>query len=210
MKSRTEPSRTCLGCRRTQPRSEMIRLVRGLKGELLVDLQSRLPGRGTYVCPSPECLKALRPGSLSHVLKAPVDLPDFEALITMFHGSLENQARNLLTIGRKSGNVAVGAEAVRKALSRKAANLLVFAVDTAEQKKTEFTRLGDGIPTRILSDKETLGCWLGRGNIGVLAVSSKNICAALMKTLDRLSALAYYPYGMATGSKLKEELRPHG
>jgi predicted RNA-binding protein YlxR (DUF448 family) len=50
------PLRTCVGCRTVRPRSELLRLV-AVGPALTVDPAARLPGRGAYLCPCPECLQ---------------------------------------------------------------------------------------------------------------------------------------------------------
>lgn len=51
------PMRTCVGCRRTRPKSELLRLV-ATQDTVLVDERQRLPGRGAYVCRDPRCVDA--------------------------------------------------------------------------------------------------------------------------------------------------------
>ena len=51
------PMRQCLGCREMKPKKELIRCVRSPEGAVSLDFKGRLPGRGAYICPKPECLK---------------------------------------------------------------------------------------------------------------------------------------------------------
>ncbi|MDQ3098544.1 MAG: YlxR family protein [bacterium] len=44
------PSRTCLGCNRRRPQTELVRFVRTFKGSVVEDPTSRLEGRGAYIC----------------------------------------------------------------------------------------------------------------------------------------------------------------
>ena len=54
------PLRQCLGCREMKPKKELIRLVKPPEGPVSLDFKGKLPGRGAYVCPNPECLKRIR------------------------------------------------------------------------------------------------------------------------------------------------------
>ena len=54
------PLRQCLGCREMKAKKELIRVVRSPEGEVSLDFKGKLPGRGAYVCPSPECLARVR------------------------------------------------------------------------------------------------------------------------------------------------------
>jgi len=51
------PVRMCAGCRKRRPKSELIRLVLNGKGQLSVDTEKVLPGRGVYLCWRPGCLE---------------------------------------------------------------------------------------------------------------------------------------------------------
>jgi predicted RNA-binding protein YlxR (DUF448 family) len=54
------PVRTCVGCRERAAKSSLLRLV-VIGDGIIPDPQARLPGRGAYLHPSPECLElALR------------------------------------------------------------------------------------------------------------------------------------------------------
>ena len=50
------PVRTCVGCRERAAKSSLLRLVAAGDG-IIPDPQARLPGRGAYLHPSPECLE---------------------------------------------------------------------------------------------------------------------------------------------------------
>jgi predicted RNA-binding protein YlxR (DUF448 family) len=49
------PIRTCLGCGLRRPKKELKRIV-FKDGALILDEKSKIPGRGTYLCPRGECV----------------------------------------------------------------------------------------------------------------------------------------------------------
>ncbi|TLM84927.1 YlxR family protein [Pseudarthrobacter sp. NamE2] len=53
-----QPERTCIGCRKKGPRSELLRLVAEGSGSpaVLVDERRRMAGRGAWLHPSASCL----------------------------------------------------------------------------------------------------------------------------------------------------------
>ena len=51
--------RTCVGCKERADKSSLLRLV-AVGGVIQPDPQARLPGRGAYLHPSPECLELAR------------------------------------------------------------------------------------------------------------------------------------------------------
>ena len=54
------PMRQCVGCREMKEKKSLIRVVKSPEGEVSLDFKGKLPGRGAYVCPNPECLKRAR------------------------------------------------------------------------------------------------------------------------------------------------------
>ena len=59
-RARKVPLRMCTGCGEMTPQKELVRVVKSPEGEVSLDLTGRKPGRGAYVCPNPDCLKAAR------------------------------------------------------------------------------------------------------------------------------------------------------
>lgn len=67
------PMRQCMGCRERRPKKELIRVVRSPEGTVSLDFKGKAPGRGTYLCPDPNCLKkAVRSKSLERNLETPI------------------------------------------------------------------------------------------------------------------------------------------
>lgn len=54
------PLRTCLGCGQVRPKQELLRIACNREGQIAIDPEARLPGRGAYVCRRPECGQLLQ------------------------------------------------------------------------------------------------------------------------------------------------------
>lgn len=64
-----ESMRTCIGCRSRASRDELLRLIR-VDGELVLDFEGRLPGRGAWVHYAPCCVRQmLQSGSYRRAFK---------------------------------------------------------------------------------------------------------------------------------------------
>jgi predicted RNA-binding protein YlxR (DUF448 family) len=69
--SRPSPVRTCVGCRATGGRAELVRVVL-VDGLLVPDLRARAAGRGAWLHPDPACLDlAERRRALPRALRVP-------------------------------------------------------------------------------------------------------------------------------------------
>jgi len=76
------PIRTCVGCRGSTAKKELVRIVRTLEGRVEVDPTGKKPGRGAYICPNYQCWKeALRKERLAHALRTTLSPQDREALL---------------------------------------------------------------------------------------------------------------------------------
>jgi predicted RNA-binding protein YlxR (DUF448 family) len=49
------PLRTCISCRETKPKRELLRIVRTPDGHVLIDAGGKKSGRGAYLCARLSC-----------------------------------------------------------------------------------------------------------------------------------------------------------
>jgi predicted RNA-binding protein YlxR (DUF448 family) len=64
------PQRTCVNCRRTDPKRELVRVVRGADGRVAIDTAGKRAGRGAYLCHDPACwAQALQRRGLERALR---------------------------------------------------------------------------------------------------------------------------------------------
>jgi uncharacterized protein len=68
------PERTCVACHEVRPKRELVRLVYSPEGVVEVDASGRKPGRGAYLCQSPECWhRGVNKGKLEHALRGKIN-----------------------------------------------------------------------------------------------------------------------------------------
>ena len=66
---RPEPVRTCVGCRGTGSKRDLLRLVRASSGRVVFDPTGKAAGRGAYLHTEPRCWDAaVRRGALARAL----------------------------------------------------------------------------------------------------------------------------------------------
>jgi predicted RNA-binding protein YlxR (DUF448 family) len=82
------PERTCIACRAHSTKGELVRVVRGVDGEIRPDPSGKEPGRGAYICPKAECIaKALKEKRFDRALRAhipPTLAGDLESALCVF------------------------------------------------------------------------------------------------------------------------------
>ncbi len=85
-KRKHKPQRTCIVCRETKDKKALVRVVRTLTGNVVVDLTGKANGRGAYVCRQPDCWeKGLKKERLGQALKVTLSTQEVLAL----HKSLQ-------------------------------------------------------------------------------------------------------------------------
>ena len=77
--------RTCIACRQTRPKRELLRLVHIPDGNIKIDSTGKMTGRGAYVCPNLDCWEVgLKNGRLEYALSAKLTQENQDELIKGF------------------------------------------------------------------------------------------------------------------------------
>jgi uncharacterized protein len=75
------PLRTCVACRETKPKRELLRIVRTPDGHVFLDATGKKSGRGAYLCAKRSCWQqAMKTKRLEHELEATISPEDRSAL----------------------------------------------------------------------------------------------------------------------------------
>lgn len=82
------PQRTCVACKQTRPKRELIRVVRSPDGHITLDPTSKKSGRGAYVCARRSCWDiALKKGKLEREFETTLS-PEDRAALDEYYASL--------------------------------------------------------------------------------------------------------------------------
>ena len=80
------PMRTCIACRQSKPKKELIRVVKNGE-EISLDKTGRANGRGAYVCDDIECIRKLNKQKLlNRVFSMQVEQSVYDKLAEEFLG----------------------------------------------------------------------------------------------------------------------------
>ncbi len=83
------PQRTCIVCRETKDKRELIRVVRTPEGQLIIDPTGKANGRGAYLCRQASCWeKGLQKQRLAQALKITFNAEQIAALQTQLQTEL--------------------------------------------------------------------------------------------------------------------------
>jgi hypothetical protein len=186
------PTRTCVGCRRRDERDALLRfVVRDEAPRLVPDVRRRLPGRGVSVHPRRECVeRAVAKGGFARALRGKVDT-SAEELCALAAGQYERRLEGLLLAAFRNGKVAVGTDAVRRALAEATVRVLVVAGDASGRREeiwSQAERLGNRCV--MVGTKAKLGRPFGRAEVGVLAILDEGIAKEVAATAARATQLS--------------------
>ncbi len=79
LERRAVPTRTCVHCRSSRDKRDLLRVVRTPTGDVVYDASGKANGRGAYVCHDEACIDgATARGGLAHALgtNVPLSLAD--------------------------------------------------------------------------------------------------------------------------------------
>ena len=76
-----EPQRTCLGCKESKDKKELIRIVKQNYCKIFIDKTGKANCRGAYICNNIECLeKAIKSKRLENNFETKIDNEIYESL----------------------------------------------------------------------------------------------------------------------------------
>ena len=190
--------RTCVGCRCVAEPAELVRLVAGPEGEVVVDLAGGSFGRGAWLHPRPECMQKAAPAGLSRAFRMPVRLSPAE-LCERFCVAAARRAQGLIVAARRARKLAAGATVVEQAVSERRAELVLVAVDA--RAAAEFSWLEPLVASgRALAfgTKAAFGSWLGRSETALVAITDAGIAREAKQAI--LWTMLGGPHAPTTGA----------
>jgi len=183
------PQRTCVACRQTKNKKELVRYVLAPDKTVLVDYRQHLPGRGGYTCFSAACLQdAVKRRGFQRCFKTQNLSVDAEELLKQLVAAVEQKVTSLLGMARKSGQLISGSNAIIDALRKTTSiALVILAVDisAAIGRKIEGLAGKSDIYCVQLYDKQQLGQMLGKEERSVIAVQAGQLADSLLNELHR-------------------------
>lgn len=104
------PIRTCVACRETDEKRDLMRIVRQGDGTVLYDPKGKISGRGAYVCARPECVAlAQKRKQLERSLKVSgIPAAFYEELVA--HATVRGDIGETTAGEVRSGPAAAGSE----------------------------------------------------------------------------------------------------
>lgn len=154
---------------------------------VVVDLIGKLPGRGAWLHPQLTCIERACSRGFSKVFGAAIRTTAPE-LLEQLRSAAERRLSGLLLASLRSRQLVYGRDAVKEILGQNP--LVIMALDAqAVAKDGDLQRAGFEGKVVWWSTKAQLGLWLGRSEVGVVAITERAIAEVMRKTIA-LASLA--------------------
>lgn len=188
--------RSCIVTRKPGTEDELLRFVLSPDGEVVPDLQRKLPGRGCWVSLDRKTLaEAVRTKSFNRGFreeaKAALDLPERVAIL------LRQQALAHLSLARKAGEAVSGFTKVEDALKKGPVRLLLHASEGSVDGNRKLDRL---------KGPSTLSCNIFLTHEMDLAFARENVIHAAIAAGGIAERLVYFIRRVAKYDNLDENL----
>lgn len=192
--SGSKPQRTCIGCRKVLDQGMLVRYVLSPQGQIVVDYNRKLPGRGVYTCLDKQCLEAaVKRKQFDRAFRGRNASVCVQTLLRSLGEQLEKRVLNLLGMARKSAAAISGSRAVTVELTaQKAPGLVLMAKDLSPTIADKVSGLAKNrnVPVFTFFEKEILGQVLGKGQRSVVAVADGPLADKIKSEIFRYKHIA--------------------
>ncbi len=186
------PLRRCLVSGALRAKGEMLRFVVDAQGEVVPDLEGRLPGRGMWLSPERDMVTAAGARNLfAKAARTRAVAP--EGLADLVERLLARRCLALIGMARRAGQARAGSEKVRAWLRAGRAGVLLAASDGAAASRARMRTLAPEAPVLELFDGDELGSVAGRGRTVHLALAPGRLADTLLREAARLSGFRSPP-----------------
>jgi hypothetical protein len=171
--TRSNP-RTCVGCKKTAPRRELLRFVRD-GAAVTADVRGRRAGRGAWVHPKRECLSAASAHGFSRSFRTSIRANDLASAAEACRVEVDRVLDGL----RRQGALVTDSAGLERAASNERA-VVLHAADALFRGETHARRFAH-------RDQQTLA---GIAAVSALAIEREDEARRVVSLLERAIALS--------------------
>ncbi len=167
-------------------RDKLLRFVIAPSGELVPDIEARLPGRGLWLRPRRDIVdRASAKRLFGRAARRPITAPP--ELADRIESLLARRCIDALGLARRAGLALTGFDRVGGALRQGNVALLLFALDGAEGGRRRLDGLGRDLPAALVLYAHELGAAFGRDRAVYVSVGPGPLSHRLLLDLERLA-----------------------
>ena len=180
--------RKCLVTGESFEKENLLRFVRSPDGILTFDVNGKLPGRGAYVVPTIEALRAaLKKNLFAKSFKDKTSVPD--NLAAQVVQQIRHAALQYLAMARRAGRAVAGSEKCEEFARKHALAGVIQASDAGHDSHQTARHLAGSQPLITEFNRDELGHIFGREQAVVVAVAQSGVAKQFFSAIARLDAL---------------------
>lgn len=133
------PSRSCAGCRAVKVKSSLLRYVVSPDGEAVLDYNSKLPGRGAYLCPERSCMESVvKARGFARAFKRQISSPSLEDMLDAVTIKAKGRIDSLVVVAVKAGKAFLGTVSVEGGIKKGKVKHLFCSNELSGQAKDKW------------------------------------------------------------------------
>ena len=180
--------RRCIYTREVASRDGLIRFAVSPEGEVVPDLEEKLPGRGLWLTARADIVRnAVAEDCFSRAARRNISVPS--DLVNRLELLLDRRCLDLIALARRSGAAVAGFAKVCKALDAGDVAVLIEASDGAADGRKKIGRKAAATETLSHWTSDQLGGPFGRDRAVHVAILSKGLADRLVRDGRRLKGL---------------------
>ena len=188
MRKDADPQRRCIVSGESLPRDALLRFVIAPDGSVVPDLDEKLPGRGLWLRPERDILRAAcAKGAFSKAARRETRPPD--DLAAQVERLLRRRCLDLIGLARRSGALVAGFEKVRAFLASEHAGLLLAASDGAADGRGKIRALAPNVALVDAFASEELAQAVGREHVVHAVVAKGRLADRILHEARRLAGV---------------------
>lgn len=184
-----KPQRSCLGCRQARDRDSLLRFVLSPLGEVVPDIESKLPGRGAYTCVSELCLRAaLKQRQFGRAFKREVVTVTADEMAGQVASIMHGRILGYIGLANRAGKVISGGSMVTDAIrSGNKPGLILVAKDVSTAIGDKIVALAavNRIACIPVMTKDDFGAILGKAPRSAVAIKTGGFVVQLTHEINR-------------------------
>lgn len=201
-----DSERRCIVTGAVGPKAGLVRFVVSPEGEVVADIDERLPGRGIWLSARRDVVNT----ALSRRLfaKAARRAVDVEAdLADRLEARLARRALETIGLARRAGQAVCGFDKVRAEVKGGRVAVLVIAADAAPDSRRKMVGPAVGVALVELFSAAELGQVFGREGAVHVSLAAGRLAARFVEDADRLAGFRQTDAAAAgCGSDTKDEV----
>ncbi len=181
-----EPQRRCIASGAVKDKQTLLRFVIDPRGQVVPDVDGRLPGRGIWVSANRRMLKkACEKNLFARAARAQVTVP--ADLVDRVEGLLVRRCLDTVGLARRAGQAVSGYERVSEWLRAGRGGVLLAAADGAPAPRAKMRAASPDVPVVELFSGDELGTTAGRERTVHLVIAPGKLALGIRREAARLS-----------------------